>query len=105
MIVRNAGLRTMNAPSRVASILASNTGFFPFLPSLNSWNSEPLDPCIACDEKLCGPAFLECAGANRRRAGVISDIERDLQNEVCQKVNLDWILTEYSPIRRPKVDI
>lgn len=68
--------------------------FFPFLPSLTSWNSEPLDHCIACDEKLCGPVFVECAGANRRRVGVVSDIERDNGREICSKVDWDWIIAE-----------
>eukprot|EP00429_Kryptoperidinium_foliaceum_P037675 CAMPEP_0176178248 /NCGR_PEP_ID=MMETSP0120_2-20121206/91332_1 /TAXON_ID=160619 /ORGANISM="Kryptoperidinium foliaceum, Strain CCMP 1326" /LENGTH=152 /DNA_ID=CAMNT_0017516397 /DNA_START=370 /DNA_END=828 /DNA_ORIENTATION=- len=66
--------------------------FFPFLPSWTPWGSEPLDPCIACDEKLCGPVFVGCAGANRRRVGVISDIERDHEREICDKVDWDWIL-------------
>ncbi|CAB9516267.1 expressed unknown protein [Seminavis robusta] len=66
--------------------------YLPFLPSWNAWNSEPLDPCIACDEKLCGPVFVDCAGANRRRAGVITDIERDNQQEICNKVDWDWVL-------------
>lgn len=35
-----------------------------------------LDPCIACDEVRCGPAFVACAGATRRRAGIDSDIPR-----------------------------
>lgn len=35
-----------------------------------------LNPCIQCDEDLCGPAFVKCAGANRRRAGIVSDINR-----------------------------
>ena len=35
-----------------------------------------LDPCIACDEVQCGAAFASCAGANRRRAGIVSDIPR-----------------------------
>jgi len=35
-----------------------------------------LNPCIHCDEVLCGPAFVKCAGANRRRAGIVSDIAR-----------------------------
>jgi len=35
-----------------------------------------LNPCIQCDEELCGPAFVQCAGANRRRAGIVSDITR-----------------------------
>lgn len=39
-----------------------------------------LNPCLNCDEKLCGPAFIKCAGANRRRSGIPSDIGRvDLQ--------------------------
>lgn len=53
-----------------------------------------LDPCHACDERFCGHAFVECAGANRRRVGVVSDIERDLDVEVCTKVDWEWILQE-----------
>jgi hypothetical protein len=41
-----------------------------------------LSPCLACDEALCGPAFVTCAGANRRRSGVTSDIGRG-QSELC----------------------
>ena len=66
--------------------------FLPMLPSLNSWDSGPLDPCFACDERLCGPEFLSCAGANRRRVGVVSDIERDI-NMICKKVDWEWILS------------
>jgi len=47
-----------------------------------------LNPCLQCDEKRCGPAFLKCAGANRRRCGIISDINRDVDNEVCTKVQI-----------------
>jgi len=64
----------------------------PFLPSLRSWDSDPLDPCYACDERMCGPGFVGCAGANRRRTGVVSDIERKTNREICDKVDLDWIL-------------
>ncbi len=42
-----------------------------------------LNSCLECDEKLCGPAFLKCAGANRRRLGIVSDIERDSIKEQC----------------------
>lgn len=35
-----------------------------------------LSPCLKCDEALCGPAFMDCAGANRRRLGITSDIGR-----------------------------
>ena len=36
-----------------------------------------LNKCLACDENYCGDPFIKCAGANRRRSGIISDIERD----------------------------
>ncbi len=42
-----------------------------------------LNECTKCDELRCGRAFLTCAGANRRRTGIISDIERDFHQEVC----------------------
>lgn len=45
-----------------------------------------LNSCLECDEKLCGPAFLKCAGANRRRLGIVSDIIRDAEKEQC-KIN------------------
>jgi hypothetical protein len=35
-----------------------------------------LNPCLACDEAYCGEPFIRCAGANRRRAGILSDISR-----------------------------
>ena len=41
-----------------------------------------LSPCLACDEALCGPAFVTCAGANRRRSGIASDIGRE-ESQVC----------------------
>uniref|UniRef100_A0A7S0JGM0 Uncharacterized protein n=1 Tax=Calcidiscus leptoporus TaxID=127549 RepID=A0A7S0JGM0_9EUKA len=34
------------------------------------------DPCLQCDEYTSGPAFIACAGANRRSAGIKSDIDR-----------------------------
>jgi hypothetical protein len=46
-----------------------------------------LDPCLACDEEKCGPDFAACAGANRRRAGIQSDIARP-DEEVCTLVGL-----------------
>ena len=42
-----------------------------------------LNPCLECDEKMCGPAFTVCAGANRRRAGILTDIARDERFELC----------------------
>ena len=43
-----------------------------------------LNDCTRCDELRCGRQFLECAGANRRRTGIVSDIARDMDQEVCK---------------------
>ena len=48
---------------------------------LGTWEDQ-LNPCFACDERQCGPTFVACAGANRRRSGIVSDIPR-LEGEVC----------------------
>lgn len=42
-----------------------------------------LNDCLLCDERMCGPAFVECAGANRRRLGIATDIERKDALELC----------------------
>ena len=42
-----------------------------------------LNACLQCDEDMCGPAFKECAGANRRRSCIHSDIMRDI-NLICE---------------------
>jgi hypothetical protein len=52
--------------------------------------SKKLNRCTNCDEKRCGPAFVKCAGANRRRTGIVSDIERDSDLEVCTEVEKEW---------------
>jgi hypothetical protein len=52
--------------------------------------SKKLNRCTNCDEKRCGPSFVNCAGANRRRSGILSDIDRDLDEEVCQSVDKEW---------------
>ena len=41
-----------------------------------------LDACLRCDEEICGPAFKKCAGANRRRSGIRSDIQRS-EESIC----------------------
>lgn len=46
-----------------------------------------LSSCLQCDEKLCGPAFVRCAGANRRRCGITSDIGR-ASSQVCNLTSL-----------------
>ena len=54
--------------------------------------NERLNRCTQCDEVRCGPAFLQCAGANRRRTAIKSDIVRDTQVEVCSSVQPKWWL-------------
>lgn len=49
-----------------------------------------LNRCLQCDEQMCGPEFLSCSGANRRRMGVVSDIGRDHDNEQCDQSDFDW---------------
>jgi hypothetical protein len=46
-----------------------------------------LSACLQCDEKLCGPAFVQCAGANRRRCGITSDIGRS-SSQLCNLTSL-----------------
>ncbi len=68
---------------------------------VNSGNGQPqaLNPCTLCDEKRCGPAFVTCAGANRRRSGILSEFERDTKLEVCSTNDVGWwndtILQDY----------
>ena len=42
----------------------------------NNRDALELSTCLKCDELLCGPAFITCAGANRRRLGITTDIGR-----------------------------
>jgi len=53
-------------------------------------SSTALNPCTHCDEMRCGRKFVMCAGANRRRAGMLSDIERDTEKELCRSVTDHW---------------
>mmetsp|Transcript_24344 Transcript_24344/g.60373 ORF Transcript_24344/g.60373 Transcript_24344/m.60373 type:complete len:321 (+) Transcript_24344:17-979(+) len=45
---------------------------------INPLNNRPYeeDSCLQCDEYSSGPAFIKCAGANRRSSGIVSDIDR-----------------------------
>ncbi|CAM9848493.1 unnamed protein product [Phaeothamnion confervicola] len=54
--------------------------------SANNLEGEELNACLACDEEQCGPVFIQCAGANRRRSGIISDIGRP-NEQVCTDVD------------------
>jgi hypothetical protein len=42
-----------------------------------------------CDEALCGPEFVPCSGATRRRMNIKSDIERPLYQQ-CIYQDADW---------------
>jgi hypothetical protein len=58
-------------------------GLFGITPRKNEIG---LTPCFQCDEDHCGPAFKACAGANRRRCGIKSDIDRQT-DEMCSLVD------------------
>ena len=42
----------------------------------NNRDALELSTCLKCDELMCGPEFITCAGANRRRLGITTDIGR-----------------------------
>eukprot|EP00536_Pseudo-nitzschia_multiseries_P010554 jgi/Psemu1/289146/fgenesh1_pg.325_\ len=42
-----------------------------------------------CDEALCGPEFLPCSGASRRRMNIVSDIPRP-RSQQCHVANEEW---------------
>ncbi len=46
-----------------------------------------LSKCFSCDEKNCLGGFIKCAGMSRRRAGIETDIVRDI-SEVCNTTTL-----------------
>ena len=54
--------------------------------SMNCYN-DTTNPCFVCDETNCGSKFASCAGANRRRLGIPSDIDRN-EDELCSLVGL-----------------
>ncbi len=60
---------------------------------VNSASPQELNECLQCDEKRCGPAFLQCAGANRRRVGISSDIQRNHREE-CALADEAWWRSE-----------
>lgn len=65
-------------------------GLFSQVDGVGASHSTALNPCTTCDEKRCGPAFLKCAGANRRRSHIVSDIERNATTELCHSVTPGW---------------
>jgi hypothetical protein len=59
-----------------------------------------LNQCIYCDEKMSGPAFVNCSGVARRRLGVVSEIERN-PDEQCKNVDIDWVNVNFTALFPP----
>lgn len=74
---------------------ARDNCMFIFLQSLftnqvNNFQVGPDDITSAtCDEALCGPRFVPCSGATRRRMNIISDISRPTSQQ-CGVASEDW---------------
>ncbi len=59
---------------------------------LNNFNVGPDDITVAtCDEALCGPEFVPCSGATRRRMNIVSTIARPVSQQ-CGVAREDWSL-------------
>jgi len=57
---------------------------------VNNFRVGPEDITSAtCDEALCGPEFVPCSGATRRRMNIISDIPRPTSQQ-CEVASADW---------------
>jgi len=56
-----------------------------------------LNACLYCDEKRSGPAFVTCSGVARRRLGIVSEIERNPE-EQCKNVDVDWVNVDFDEI-------
>ena len=74
----NTGSSSSSSSSNTSSSSSSHSR------NTNTSDQKTLNPCTLCDEKRYGPQLLRCAGANRVRCGILSDIER--HNEVCTVV-------------------
>lgn len=63
---------------------------FLFTNEVTNYNVGPDDITSAtCDEALCGPAFVPCSGATRRRMNIVSDIPRPTSQQ-CGVATEDW---------------
>jgi len=61
-----------------------------FTNQVNNYNVGHDDITSAtCDEALCGPDFVPCSGATRRRMNIISDIPRPVSQQ-CKVASEDW---------------
>jgi len=75
---------------------ARDNCFFIFLQQyltnqMHNYNVGPDTITLStCDEALCGPEFLPCSGASRRRMNIVSDIPRP-SSQQCHVANEDWL--------------
>jgi hypothetical protein len=61
-----------------------------FTNQVQNYNVGPNDITSAtCDEALCGPEFVPCVGATRRRMNIVSDIPRPISQQ-CHVASEDW---------------
>ena len=49
---------------------------------MHTANNDLHNNCLTCSENMCASSFLHCAGVNRRRAGIVTNIDRD-EFEIC----------------------
>lgn len=76
-------------------LCAKTSCVFIFLQSVilnqvSNFNVELGDITTAtCDEALCGPEFVPCSGATRRRMNIISDIPRPVDQQ-CTVAQGNW---------------
>lgn len=56
-----------------------------------------LNQCLFCDEKMSGPAFVTCSGVARRRLGIVSEIERNPE-EQCRNMDVVWVDVDWSSV-------
>ena len=56
--------------------------------TLGGASNTTLNECMHCDEIHCSAYFLQACGANRRSAGVVSDIKRPTQH-ICRAAHAD----------------
>ena len=89
---RTCWVENMKCDSRRCIFTCMKTLFTGFLARNNvpeSGDTGRLNWCLQCDEKICGTAFVTCSGVARRRLGIESAIERNV-DEICPKVEFDW---------------
>jgi hypothetical protein len=64
---------------------------------VSNFHVDPNDITTAtCDEALCGPEFVPCSGATRRRMDILSDIPRP-KDQQCTVANEDWSAIFHHP--------